>query len=96
MSQFDHVGVSVSPAFINVHPTPNSFSAWRKYRPSVQHLASVVVTIANPAEPVKPVMNSRLASQGARYSEESDADQRKPSAKLPSSSAHAHPQSVLR
>jgi hypothetical protein len=66
-----HVGVSGSPAFISFHPGPSCFSACKKYRPSVQHLASLVVTTASPAEPVKPVMNSLLASHGARYSEES-------------------------
>jgi hypothetical protein len=70
-NHLDHVGVSGNPAFINVHPGPSSFPACRKYRPSVQHLASSRVITARPAEPVKPVMYSLLASQGARYSDES-------------------------
>lgn len=40
----------------------------RKYRPSVHSAATLAVTTAVPAEPVKRLMNWRRASQSGAYS----------------------------
>ncbi len=55
----------------STYPSPSSFSACRKYRPSVQHSAVSFVITAQPADPVKDVMYARRESHGARYSDAS-------------------------
>jgi hypothetical protein len=56
---------------MSVKGEPSScVEAWLKYLPSVQSAASFMDTMAVPAEPVKPVSQALLSSQGATYSEE--------------------------
>lgn len=57
-----------SPSFMSVQSLVISCEACRKYLPSVHMQAWFSVTMAVPAEPVKPEMKLRRMSQAARYS----------------------------
>ena len=46
------------PLFKSNQLLSNCFEAWLKYRPSVDKAALVIDTIAQPAEPEKPEINS--------------------------------------
>ena len=68
-SHFEMLGVSSKPSFISTKPVPSSCSAAAmKYLESVQRAASLRVTTAVPAEPLKPDIHSRHFQWSGTYS----------------------------